>query len=155
MSRIVAGIVDKIPVACQTRRCNKRGCRVDLAEAPSPRVIVDMDCEILPVSGNGKRCDYLFVGGECNETWVAPIELKGGRLNASEVLGQLEGGARIADSWLPKGTSFQFAPILAHGKKIHRNDLKVLRSRKIQLRGQKKGTTLIKCGGKLIQGLLP
>ena len=155
MNGIVAAIADKIPVACQVRRCHKRGCRIDLAEAPSPRVIVDMDCETLPIRGNGQRCDYLFVGDEGNRTWIAPIELKSGRLNAREALGQLEGTARVADSWLPQGVSFQFAPVLAHGKKIHRNDLKVLRSRKIQLRGQKKATTLIRCGGKLIQGLLP
>ena len=147
-------LLTKVPAACQVPGAAiNAAAGLSLAEAPSPGVIVDMDCETLPVQGNGKRCDYLFVGGECSETWVAPIELKSGRLNASEVLGQLEGAARVADSWLPKGTSFRFAPVLAHGKKIHRNDLKVLRSRKIKLRGQKKGTTLIKCGEKLIQGL--
>ena len=117
------------------------------------RILVDMDCDALSIPNNWKRCDYLFVGEESNETWVAPIELKSGRLSGNAVLEQLEGGVRMADIWLPKGVSFQLVPALAHGKKIHRNDLKVLRSRKIQLRGQKKGTMLIKCGEQLTKAL--
>jgi hypothetical protein len=150
MSGTVTAFADKVPDGCHATRCDKDGCRVGLAEAPPVRVIVDMDCGALPIPDNWKRCDYLFVGEERNATWVAPIELKSGRLSVSAVLEQLEGGARTANIWLPQGVSFQLAPVLAHGKKIHRNDLKVLRSRKIQLRGQRKGTMLIKCGDQLI-----
>ena len=116
-------------------------------------VLVDMDCNALSIPNNWKRCDYLFVGEERNATWVAPIELKSGRLSVSQVLEQLEGGARMANIWLPQGVSFQLAPVLAHGKTIHRNDLRVLRSRKIQLRGQRRGTALIKCGEQLTKAL--
>ena len=137
MSGTVTAFADKVPDGCQAVRCDKDGCRVDLAGAPPVRVIVDMDCGALPIPDNWKRCDYLFVGEERNVTWVAPIELKSGRLSADTVLEQLEGGALAADAWLPEGVSFELAPVLAHGKKIHRNDLKVLRSRKIQLRGHK------------------
>ena len=155
MSGTVAAFADKVPDGCHATCCDKDGCGVDLAGAPPVHAIVDMDCGALPIPDNRKRCDYLFVGEERNTTWVAPIELKSGRLSARAVLKQLEGGARTADTWLPEGVSFQLAPILAHGKKIRRNNLNVLRTRKIQLRGQRKGIVLIKCGDPLSKGLQP
>lgn len=117
------------------------------------RVLVDMDCNALSIPEDWKRCDYLFVGEDRDAIWIAPIELKSGRLSVSEVLEQLEGGARMADRWLPQGISFQLAPVLAHGKAIHRNALKVLRAKKIQLRGQRRRTALIKCGDQLTKAL--
>ena len=155
MSGTVASIARIIPDSCRTTHCNKDKCRVDLAEAPPVRIIVDMDCDALSIPNNWKRCDYLFVGEERNAIWVAPIELKSGRFSVSAVLEQLEGGARMANRWLPQGVALQFAPVLAHGKTIHRNDLKALRDKKLQLRGQRKGISVIKCGDQLSKGLKP
>lgn len=129
--------------------CNRDRCRVDLKGAPSVRLLIDMDCNALKVPRvprRQKRCDFLFIGDEGNATWVAPIELKSGGLRATEVLDQLEGGVRAVEPWLPEGISFQLVPVLAHGKAIHRIELNKLRSRKTQVRGQKKLTVLIKCG---------
>ncbi len=151
----VAAFADRVPDSCRTTHCDKDKCRVDLAGAPVVHVIVDMDCGALPIPAHRKRCDCLFVGEECNTTWVVPIELKSGRLDARTVLKQLEGGARTADSWLPQRISFQLVPLLAHGKPIPRNGLKVLRSKTIELRGQKKKTVLIKCGEQLTKALGP
>ena len=153
MSGTVAEIARIVPHSCLTTHCNKDKCRIDLADTPSVRIIVDMDCNVLSIPAAEKRCDYLFVGEDHKATWVAPIELKSGRLSASEVVEQLEGGARMANSWLPQGASFQFAPVLAHGKTIHRNDLKTLRAKKLQLRGQRKGIAVIKCGDQLTKAL--
>ena len=153
MSGTVASIARIIPNSCRTTHCNKDKCRVDLAGAPQVRVIVDMDCDALSIPDDWKRCDYLFVGEDRDAIWVTPIELKSGRLSVSEVLEQLEGGARMANRWLPQGISFQLAPVLAHGKTIHRNDLKTLRAKKIQLRGQRRRTVLIKCGDQLTKAL--
>ena len=153
MSGTVAEIARIIPNSCRTTHCDKDKCRVDLAEAPPVRVIVDMDCDVLSIPNNWKRCDYLFVGEDHNETWVAPIELKSGRLSVSAVLEQLAGGTRMANKWLPQDVTLQFAPVLAHGKKIHRNDLKTLRAKKLQLRGQRKGIAVIKCGDQLTKAL--
>ena len=153
MSGTVAAIVRIVPDSCCTTHCDKDKCRVDLAAAPPVRVIVDMDCNTLPIPAAEKRCDYLFVGEDHNETWVAPIELKSGRFSVSAVLEQLEGGTRMANMWLPQGVTLQFAPVLAHGKKIHRNDLKALRAKKLQLRGQRKGIAVIKCGDQLTKAL--
>ena len=153
MSGTVAEIARIVPDSCRTTHCDKDKCRVDLDEAPQVRIIVDMDCNALPISSAGKRCDYLFVGEDRNVTWVAPIELKSGRLSVSAVLEQLEGGIRMANMWLPQGISFQLAPILAYGKTPHRKDLERLRARKLRLRGQRKGIAVIKCGDRLTKAL--
>ena len=112
-----------------------------------------MDCEALQIPRQQKRCDYLFIGEEGTATWIAPIELKSGGLRATEVLDQLAGGVRAVEPCLPQGISFQLVPVLAHGKPIRRIELNRLRSGKIQLRGQKRQTELIKCGEALKQKL--
>lgn len=154
MSGTVTVCANQVPDSCHATRCNKDGCRVGLQGAPRERIIIDMDCAALQIPNSQKKCDYLFVGEENNATWVVPIELKGGKIGSvREALRQLEEGIRMADGWLPQGISFQLVPVLAHGRKIHRNDLKVLRSGKMQLRGQRKGVVLIRCGDPLTKAL--
>ncbi len=121
MNGPVAAVAGQIPDACCATRCDKGGCRVDLRKGlPPSRVIVDMDCDGLRIPKQWKRCDYLFFGAENEVTCVAPIELKSGGLRAGTVLEQLEGGARMADAWLPQEVSFRLIPIVAHGKGIRR-----------------------------------
>ena len=112
-----------------------------------------MDCDALKVPRQQKRCDYLFIGEEGTATWIAPIELKSGGLRATEVLDQLQGGMRALEPCLPQGISFQLVPVLAHGKAIRPYELRKLRSKTIQLRGQKKVTVLIKCGEPLTKAV--
>ena len=138
MSGTVAAVANRIPGCCHTIHCNRDKCRVELKDAPSVRLLIDMDCGALEIPRQEKRCDFLFIGEEATTTWIVPIELKSGRLRATDVLDQLEGGVRALDPYLPQGISFQLVPVLAHGKSIHPQDLKTLRSRKIQLRGGKR-----------------
>ncbi len=154
MNRAVAVVAGQIPDACCVTRCDKGGCRVDLRKGlPPSRVIVDMDCDGLGIPKGRKRCDYLFFGAGSDVTCVAPIELKSGSLKAGPVLEQLEGGAKMADAWLPQGVSFRLIPIVAHGKRIRRKALNDLRANKIRLRGQRKKAVLIKCGDSLTKAL--
>ena len=146
MSKLVTAVAGNICSRCHAKRCNKKNCSVSMQKAPTRRVVVDLDCDDLQIPGNQKRCDYLFVGEENNTTWVVPIELKSGGLKAQDVVDQIQAGAGLADAWLPQEGSFQFVPVLAHGKGIHSKDLQILRDRKIKLRGQKKQTVLVRCG---------
>ena len=148
----MAKIAAKVCSSCRVEHCGKEGCRIGLEGAPSVRIIVDMDCGALQFPKDHKRCDYLFVGEEHETTCVAPIELKSGRVDASTVLEQLEGGAGMAETWLPQDVSVRFVPILAHGKKIHPNDQKRL-SRPLTLRGQRRKIERIKCGEPLVKAL--
>ena len=137
---------------CHKQNCRKHGCGVSMKGAPAPHVVVDMDCDSIKNSSNGKQCDYLFVGTENKTSWVVPIELKSGDVEADKAVEQLQGGADTADKWLPSESSFQFVPVLAHAG-VHRNDLNILRKKKIKLRNQTRQAVLIRCGKTLREAL--
>lgn len=103
-----------IPQDWISRRCSKSGCSVSLEDAPSPRVLIDMDRPKVPSGQNGKKCDYIFIGGSV-AVWVAPMELKRGKPNASQVVLQLQAGADVADKIIPRNAEIQFRPIVVFG----------------------------------------
>ena len=153
MSGLVESVADKVPSECHAKRLRKEGCSVSMKGISETRVVVDLDCNALDLAPASKRCDYLFVDEELNAAWVAAIEHKSGSFKAGPVVEQLQGGANAANKWLPAESSFQFIPVLAHRKGVHRNDQRTLRSRKIKLRGQEKQTVLIRCGQGLREAL--
>lgn len=92
MSGCVAAVKKAVPPDCQSPRCSKDGCSVSMKGAPRLRVIVDLDCAALGISGS--RCDYLFVSKDESGVWVVPIELKSGEVKASKVEEQLQVGTQ-------------------------------------------------------------
>ena len=107
---------------------------------------------------NSTRCDYLFVGENSKKTWVAPLELKSGRVKSiSHVVKQLEGGARLAEKLLPqglgRGLEFRFVPVLAHDKTLSGPERKKLLAKTIRLRGYVGKIKTLKCGGQLASAL--
>ena len=154
MNGDVTGLVRTVPDCCRANYCDRDGCKVSLVDAPPKRVVIDMDCPNHQIHNNQKRCDYLFIGEENNTRWVAPVEMKSGRVKSvTDVRKQLEGGVKAMDSWLKESISFEFVPVLVHGKKIHRNDNKRLRSEIIQFRGQRRKISLLRCDNKLVKAL--
>ena len=150
MSEVVEAVSNAIPAACRVHDCNKDGCSVSVRTAAPRRIVVDLDCEDLHLPRVRKRCDYLFFGEKGARSQVVPIELKSGRFNATDVIDQLQGGADVADGWLPKEAHFQLVPLLVHGAKVVRRiERTALRSRKVGLRGQTQQVVMIGCGGKL------
>lgn len=103
-----------IPQDCISTRCRKERCSVPLQGAPSPSVLIDLDHPQAPVGQNDKRCDYIFIGGS-GKAWVAPMELKSGKPNASEIVPQLRAGADIAAKIIPENAEVQFLPIAVFG----------------------------------------
>ena len=153
MSALVAAVAQKVSRRCRAKRCRKENCSILLNDAPRKRLIIDLDRSTLPIPRNQKCCDYLFVGEKDSTAWVVPIELKGGGFTGGSVVKQLQGGTNVAHAWLPQGSSFRFVPVLAHGKRVHSKDLTELRRNKINLRGKKKQTVLLRCGEKLTNAL--
>lgn len=151
MSGLVATVSERIHGDCHAVRCSKDGCDVSLQDAPPTRVVIDLDCEELQFAPRRKRCDYLFVGEDEDNDWVVTMELKSGRFKAADAARQLQGGADVADSWLPWNSSFRFVPVLAHGRTVPREEQKALRRRsnRVGLRGQVKQIELIRCGTSL------
>ena len=119
---------------------------------PVEHVAVDLDCDALGIPADRKRCDYLF--GEADDAaFVVPIELKRGVFRGASASEQLQGGADIADTWIPAGLRFRFVPILASGQGVHRKRLTALRRTPITLRGQSRRPVLIRCGSPLMNAL--
>ncbi len=150
---LIKTIAGNIPASCCVSRCEGDGCKVQLKGMPScpDRLTITLDCQELGIK-HKKRCDYLFIGQTDATTYVALIELKGGGVgSATEVAQQLQGGAdHLATKLLPSNTSFQFRPVLAHGKGIHRHILNDLRKKKVTLHETTAPIKLVRCGSKLI-----
>ena len=120
---------------------------------PVEHVAVDLDCDTLGISADRKRCDYVFFGEQENVAWVIPIELKGGSFRGGSAAAQLQGGADVADAWIPNGLRFRFVPVLASGQHVHKARLRALRGKPITLRGQSRRPLLIRCGSRLMEAL--
>ena len=150
---LVKEIAGKVPAHCRVSRCEGNGCEVRLEGMPfrPDRLTIDLDCKELGISDK-KRCDYLFVGQTDATTYVALIELKSGKVDsATGVAKQLQGGANlVAAKLLPPNVSFQFRPVLAHGKGMHKHMLKQLRRARVQLHETTTPIQIVRCGSKLI-----
>ncbi len=51
-----------VPASCCVDRCQGQGCSVSLEDAPTPFVLINMDCPDIQIEDASKRCDYLFIG---------------------------------------------------------------------------------------------
>ncbi len=143
----------KIPPSCCVNRCQAQGCSVSMKDAPTPFVLVDMDCQDLSVNRNAVRCDFIFFSD--SGSWVAPIELKRGKLRTGELVSQLQAGARFAEQVVPKGVTVRVVPIGVYGGRAHRREVNRLSqsSSQIRFRGKPTKIELLKCGRPLIEAL--
>ena len=156
MTGLVKGVRDKLCSSClMAGRLTKEGCRVLMAGVADSRLVVDLDKPGSPAHSGAPHCDYLFIADEENGVgWVAPLELKRGRLHADEVVRQLRGGATIAESLVPEAAPFTFRPVAACGSapKAERNRLRN-RSNRIRLHGRTEAVRLLSCGEQLVKAL--
>ncbi len=139
------------------------GCRLRLGNLQKPYVLIDMDKASALIEENAKRCDYLFIGRVQGKetTWVAPLELKSGSPDVSEVVLQLRAGARTAEKLLPneeQSRTFKFRPIVACGGSIKRKyGRKGIRKPldKIKFHQQNEVVRRIECGDSLWKAFFP
>ena len=153
MTSLVQHVRASVPPNCIANRCKKQGCTVRLTGAPRPFVLIDMDCNELKVSQTSRRCDFMFISDD--GSWVVPLELKGGNLDANDAMEQLQAGARFAERVVPRGSSVQFLPVAARDGRVHRAERDKLRSKKsrIRFRGQFVPIQLLRCGQPITQAL--
>ena len=136
---------------------NKNGCKISMENAPRPRVVVDFDRPGSPLASHELRCDYLFIAeGGAGRGWVAPLELKKGRLHAGEAVRQLRAGARAAERLVPPGEEISLRPIAAVGAmpKAERRRLRNADNR-VEFRGRMEEVRLMRCGEPLVRALCP
>lgn len=149
MCELVEVLKRNIPPKCRARRCTKERCKVPLNDAPSPHLVIDMDCSALDIPADRRRCDFLFVGceGPRGAGWVVPLELKSGSPSAADVVEQLQGGARFAEAQLPAQHETRFLPVAVYGGKLHRAESERLKKppNHISFRGKKYEIKLMRC----------
>lgn len=154
MGNLVRRIRDTFPDGCLTTgRLRKEGCSVSLRNAPTPWIAIDLDKPLAPVGQSETKCDYIFIGGTRNAI-LAPLELKRGKLDASDIVNQLRAGTDIAAARIiPISQQVQFLPVAVCGGKIHRAERRCLLKSRIRFRSQYSTVRLLKCGDPLINAL--
>lgn len=147
MIGLVKAVRAKVPESCCAKLCKKEGCKVSLPSMCRQRVLIDMDRESL-AEKHDKRCDFLFVGEAKGEGWVVPIELKKGKASSSEVVPQLQSGAKVAEKVVPKNAEISFRPVVAAGR-FDKYERGLLRKKEVKFRGMSELVRRIKCGESL------
>ena len=147
MTNLVDKVKSCLPPRHFTTRCRKSGCSVDLRNTPDPWLLVDMDTDL--IDENDSKCDYIFIGG-CDNTWVVPIELKKGVFKVSQVVKQLQAGARFVETKC-EGFTVRFRPVVASGAVNRKTPRRELRNKSagITFRGQHFDFERIRCGDSL------
>ena len=116
--------------------------------------MVDLDCDRMPGLRHRTRCDYLLVT-EGAPAWIVPIELKGGRVESGHAVQQLQGGvdAIPLSAWQSDLRDWELVPVIAHGKRIHREEQRKLRRLRVKLGGVGARAVTIRCGRPLAEKL--
>ena len=153
MSALVDAVRARTPSPCQVSRCRKPGVSARLDGLPTQRVLVDLDCDDLDIPPDMQRCDFILA---CDDDLLAPIELKKGDVEPTQVARQLAGGARIAERWLPREGSLcvRFRPVVVYGGKFNRHQRrKPTAKEKVRFRGQRYEIKPIRSGKSLRDAL--
>ena len=84
MIGLVNKVREKLDSSCLVAgRLTKEGCRVLMTGVTDSRLVVDLDKQSSPAHSGAPHCDYLYIADDENGVgWVAPLELKRGRLHA-------------------------------------------------------------------------
>lgn len=155
MTTFVEAVRSRIPGECQRKKCRGSGCELGLAGLAPERVLISMDCKALGIPPDATKCDFLFVG---EGTWVVPIELKGKKMEASQVARQLQEGARLAEKAIAPLRSarpaIRFRPV-AVSKGMHPSQRDALRrpENQVRFRNVLYGILPARCGDRLARVL--
>lgn len=154
MTSLVERVRQHVDPACLATKCKKGNCTLKLDGVPRNRVMVDLDCDRIPALRHRTRCDYLLVT-ESALAWIVPIELKGGRVDGRHAVQQLQGGvdAIPLSTWQSNQGDWELVPVIAHGKRIHREEQRKLRRLRVKLGGVGARAVTIRCGRPLAEKL--
>ncbi|RKU07783.1 hypothetical protein C6502_17015 [Candidatus Poribacteria bacterium] len=122
VNRVLDHIREQVDEENLTNSCSGEGCRVDMTGVPSDRVVIDVEREFDLCNRTEKRCDRLlfFIDTDENYLVAAPIELKSGRAEQSDVVEQLQNSLHFAANIVPRTRTLTtvYRPILFQGRGI-------------------------------------
>jgi hypothetical protein len=148
MSEVLSEIRRRIGEENLMNSCSGRGCRVDMADVPSNRIVVDVDRAFPLNQSRGKRCDRILIYGDPvkNRLVVTLIELKSGTFKATDVFEQLQGSIDLFSSLIPQVLETTCIPVLFHGKGVSKLQHRDINRNPVRFRNQKFPIRLNKCG---------
>lgn len=132
-------------------KCSKDGCTLDLKGIAPPPLVLDADAHCELVKREGKKPDY-YVFPIADQLVLVVVELKSGRLDASDAIDQIQAGATIWEPIMASSLS-KFYPLLLCGRGGHANELKVLGRRRVRFLGKDYLVILRRCGSLLTEVL--
>ena len=134
----------------------KEGCRVSMANIPSERVVLDVDLAFPTGRADTNQCDFVlfYIDSIQNSLVAVPMELKGST-DASKIIRQLQAGAHIINRLVPNTVKTDCIPITFHRRKIHKAQLKKLKTSRVTFRGEEFPINTTRCSyeGNLAQAL--
>ena len=117
-NRVLDHIRAQVDEESLSNSCSGEGCRVDMTGIPPERVVIDVEGEFDSRNMTEKRCDRLLFYIEANNLVAAPIELKSGKAEQSEVTEKLQNSLHFAASIVPRTVTTVYKPILFEGRGI-------------------------------------
>ncbi len=143
-----------------TKSYTRSGCSVSMANLrskPANRVVLDVDHAFPTDRAKTNQCDLILfhIDDVQNGLVGIPMELKGGGVDASEVIVQLREGARIVDNFAPRNVEINLVLVLVHAEGMHKAQYERLRRARIRFRGEEFPINTARCGhpGNLAQAL--
>ena len=122
VNRVLDHIRAQVETESLIDSCSGEGCRVDMTSVPSERVVIHVEREFDSRNRTEKRCDRLLFFIETAESNLvaAPIELKSGKAEQSEVTEKLQNSLHFAASIVPRTRTLTTAyrPILFEGRGV-------------------------------------
>ena len=126
---------------------------------PSERVVIDVEREFDSRNMTEKRCDRLlfFIDNIENNLVAAPIELKSGKAEQSEVTEKLQNSLHFAASIAPRTRALTtvYRPILFEGRGMKWTNPRGRKQLNVNFRGSKLRIRRGRCGksGNLVRAL--
>ena len=150
VNRVLDEIREQVGTENLINSCSGEGCRVDMTGIPSERVVIHIEREFDARNMTEKRCDRLlfFIDSVENNLVAAPIELKSGKAEQSEVTEKLQNSLHFAASLAPRTRALTtvYRPILFQGRGIKWTNPRGTKQLNVNFRGNKLRIRVGRCG---------
>ena len=131
---------------CLVNSCRKEGCTLKIGSlGREGRFIIDGDKYIDHHKHTGGFCDYVVLHLSANVA-VGVVEMKSGRVDASDAVKQIRNGTAFAEKLVRSIGQVKYYPVLLHGRGIHRVEMGFLKKHKVRFQGQDFSIIVKRCG---------
>src|SRR5438477_96119 len=132
---------------CSVSRFEEGGCKATLPRVHTGWICLSGTKYQQAHSHDGALCDLLFIHqpDASGQPVLVASELKGGRIDVSEVVAQLQGAAEIVERAIKASEHAEFIPMLYH-RGVSTMEVNRLRATCIRFHGERHKIVLARCG---------